>query len=222
MTKSCPPPPVKAGNVYDRLTVVSGPSGGVGRGRERWSCRCVCGNETLTQADNLRYRARNSCGCGRRDFCRKHFTTHGLTKNGRNDAPEFRIWCDMRRRCRPAKKFRADTANYHARGIRVCRRWSGPLGFRHFLEDIGNRPSGKHSIERLDNHKGYSPENCQWATRKTQNRNRRNNRILTLGGRSRCLSAWAEEVSLKPATLLRRLKLGWPVEKAIRTPVIVR
>lgn len=83
---------------------------------------------------------------------------------------------------------------------------------------MGERPDGL-TIERRDNTKGYSPDNCIWATRKTQSRNKCNNLLITFDGRTQCLAAWAEELSLSQSCLYYRIVTAkWPSEKAMTTP----
>lgn len=92
---------------------------------------------------------------------------HGLVPR-HNKPPEFNVWCKMRGRCSNPK----DPAykNYGGRGITVCERW---LAFDRFLADMGRRPSPAHTIERVNNDRGYSPDNCIWATRDVQAKNKR-------------------------------------------------
>jgi hypothetical protein len=135
--------------------------------------------------------------------------THGLTRKGRR-APEHYVWHGMIDRC--TRENHPAWCNYGGRGILVCERWRH---FRFFLEDMGRRPSPNHTLDRIDNSKGYGPGNCRWATRLEQHRNERRNVNLTFLGRTQCVAAWAEEVGLHRNTILRRIKRGWSIEDAI-------
>ena len=105
--------------------------------------------------------------------------------------------------------------NYGGRGIRVCTRWKE--SFEAFFADVGGIPGPGFTLERIDNAKDYEPGNVRWATRKEQNRNTRTNRMLTFGGKTQCVGAWAEETGLGGA-LGARLHRGWSVERALFTP----
>lgn len=99
----------------------------------------------------------------------------------------------------------------------VCDRWRN--SFEAFLADMGQRPSAKHTIDRINNNGNYEPGNCRWADIKTQNRNTRVNRVLEFRGESRCLTEWAEMFGLPDATIQYRLDvMGWDVDKALTTP----
>jgi len=106
---------------------------------------------------------------------------------------------------------------YGARGIRVCDRWLH--SFEKFFEDMGPRPSPRHTIERRDNDGDYTPENCYWATWSQQARNRRNNRVVTFNGDTKILSEWADAAGIPVNTLHNRLSRGWSVARALTTPV---
>ena len=91
---------------------------------------------------------------------------------------------------------------YSERGITVCERWKK---FENFLEDMGRRPSLRHSLDRIDNEQGYSPENCRWATAAEQGRNKRTSRRINYKGRILCLVDWAAVCGVRPSTLHERL-----------------
>jgi hypothetical protein len=120
----------------------------------------------------------------------------------------YLAWKAMHERCRDPKR-----KDYYGRGIMVCDRWKN---FDNFYYDMGLSPPGK-SLDRTNNDKGYSPENCRWATSLQQNQNRRNNRLIAHGGKILCLSEWAREVGVDAETLTFRLE-NWPLEKALSCP----
>lgn len=107
---------------------------------------------------------------------------------------------------------RPDYQFYGGRGISVCRRWSDSFGA--FLSDMGTRPSAT-SLDRIDNSKGYGPNNCRWTTKDQQMQNTRATRLLTLNGRTMGLSAWARDLGLNHSTISQRLRKGWSVERAL-------
>ena len=88
-------------------------------------------------------------------------------KHGKRWTSEYKTWSCLRDRCRNSKA--RDYKNYGGRGITVCERWDS---FENFLNDMGLRPEGM-SLDRIDNDKGYSKDNCRWADKTTQNRNQR-------------------------------------------------
>jgi hypothetical protein len=136
-------------------------------------------------------------------------------KHGLSCTAEYKAWQQMVRRC-TVPSHRA-WANYGGRGIAVCAQWlTSP---EQFLADMGKKPSAAHELDRRDNDKGYSPENCRWVLRVQNCRNRRSNRMLSFGGESRALAEWCERLSLPRDTVRKRLQAGWPVDMALSTPV---
>jgi len=110
----------------------------------------------------------------------------------------------------------SDRAYYAGRGITVCDRWRD--SFVAFYEDMGPKPSPAHSLDRIDNDKGYEPGNCRWATRTEQMRNTRANRWITFAGETLTLADWSERLGIHKETLTRRLET-WSVEEAMTRPV---
>lgn len=129
---------------------------------------------------------------------------------------EYRAWTDMHTRCRNPK-FK-DWLLYGGRGIRVCLRWNS---FSYFFDDMGPKPSPKHSLDRIDSDGNYEPLNCRWATAKEQARNWKNrNRRVLFNGENLLLSEWAARLGLSRESLRDRLEAGWSLERALTTPAI--
>lgn len=197
---------IEAGARFGRWTVVS--AVGSRGGKLCWSCRCDCGGAGVVRGTDLRASLSLSCGCRTREAVSAANTVHGET-----DSPAFRSWHAMRQRCAPDSRVRD---RYFDRGITVCDRWAL---FSAFLSDMG-RPGPGQSIDRIDNDRGYSPDNCRWATATTQARNRRGNLPITAFGETRVLSAWGcdSRCTVSPQTVSKRLRKGWTAEAAIAQP----
>ena len=158
-------------------------------GKSMWQCECVCGSVGKVHRANLVSKRSTSCGCSvDRSAMGQQMGHHGLYKH-----PLYRTWSRMHERC--TNPNHVHYHNYGGRNIQVCTRWSGPDGFPNFIADMGAKPL-KTTLERRENHLGYSPDNCYWATAKEQNRNRRNNKMLTFDGKIQCMSAWADELQV--------------------------
>lgn len=192
-----PAPKFTPGQKIDRLTIVS-EVGPIKRDRG-WLCRCECGVEKVMLGGNLRSGKLKSCGCWNEE--RK--VTHGMSQSH----PLYQTWVLMHARC--SSPSSDNYKNYGGRGITVCERWSD---FALFVADMGERPKGT-TLDRERNEEGYCPENCRWATKKTQNRNRRDNIRLTIDGKTQTLVEWAEEKGLSYKMVLGRYReYKWPVE----------
>ena len=139
-----------------------------------------------------------------------HFV-HGHA--GHIKSPTYKTWRSMKIRC--TNPQHPSYKHYGDRGIGYCKRWEV---FANFLEDMGVRPEGK-TLERLDNHKDYSPENCTWATKYQQSLNRDITVWIEHDGRKQCLSDWARETGIKLTTIKYRIDAGWSAERALTAPI---
>jgi hypothetical protein len=165
-----------------------------------WFCLCDCGATATVRASHLASGDTQSCGCFLREAVRLRGTTHGMTTS-----PEYRCWRGVLNRCRNRRG--KDFPTYGGRGITVADEW---LDFEAFYRDMGPRPSRAHSLDRIDNSKGYCPGNCRWATRIEQARNTRANVWVTFQGRRVTLAEAAELSGLPHHILHQRRRRGWP------------
>lgn len=136
---------------------------------------------------------------------------HGQSAGMRRRAtPEYRAWGAMIQRCTNEREpsFR----NYGARGIRVCDRWRS---FDNFIADMGARPSGSHSLDRIDVNGDYEPRNCRWATARQQKQNTRQARYVTAFGATMSITEWSRAHGVDRGTITSRLRLGWSAERAV-------
>ncbi len=136
-------------------------------------------------------------------------------KHGMSQTSVYDIWAGMIARCHRVNGGE-HYMRYGARGITVCDRWRE--SFENFYADMGDRPDGL-TLERTNNSLGYSPENCVWATRKVQQRNRRGVHVLTVDGVAKTLPDWSDETGICMSTLRDRVKKGWTHEAAVKTPI---
>lgn len=174
-----------------------------------FKCRCDCGVISIVQSQHLRTGKSKSCGCAK---------TGGPVQHGRSKTPEYQVWVQMKARC--FNKSKPNFHHYGGRGITVCAEWTE--SFERFLADMGDRPSSRHSLDRIDNNAGYSPENCRWALPSVQGNNRRCNRRLDYDGKSLTIAEWADcaPIRISQNTLFYRVfKKKWSVERALTTPV---
>lgn len=174
-----------------------------------WLCDCDCGEVTTVESAALRSGKIQSCGCLQLAAA----STHGMSYS-----PEYRCWSGMRVRCEniQAKGYAA----YGGRGIEVCARWKD--AFENFLEDMGPKPTKSHTIDRIDNDKGYSPDNCKWATKSEQANNRRSNINITAFGKTHTVAEWAELSGIHRMTIYQRLDAGWDWAIAVSKPTRVK
>lgn len=147
-------------------------------------------------------------------------TKHGLSLTAKQDyshrRPIYLAWVNMRQRCNNPN--RPDYRYYGGRGINVCKRWDE---FINFYNDMGLPKAGE-SLDRIDNNKDYSPDNCKWSTRKEQSNNRNYNRQITHKGITQSVGKWASEAPIEISTrnLYKRIiTRKWDIERALTQPL---
>lgn len=167
-----------------------------------YDCLCSCGRSAKVRKSHMRSGASSQCkSCA--------VTTHGQS---RTDV--FHIWQTMIARCHSPRA--TQYPRYGARGIRVCDRWRA--SFEAFAAAIGERPSPAHTLDRIDNARGYEPGNVRWATAVEQSTNRSSTRLIALDGETLSVAAWARRLGINNQTIHERLARGWEPRRALLTP----
>ena len=191
------------GQKFGRLTVIER-SGNSNCRKTMWLCKCDCGNELTVVGENITNGRTKSCGCLRKE--RAH---------GKSDTRLHRIWTGMKTRCYNPNHHEAH--NYSGRGIAVCDEWKNSFT-AFYAWAVKNGYADNLTLDRIDNDKGYSPDNCRWVTLREQNSNRRNNHLITHNGKTQTISQWAAELGIKRVTLQARIqRYHWDIEKALTT-----
>lgn len=201
---------ILTGMKFHRLTVLG--FGGSQRKNNRteffWITRCDCGNNTRIRSAALTQGNTKSCGCWKREQSKSRFTTHGMT-----GTPEYRAFHEAKRRCNPNSK-RKDAHRYVKRGIEF--RLTDP---RQIVDEIGFRPSNRHSIDRIDNSGHYEPGNIKWSTQSEQCNNQERTTMIECRGKIKAIGDWAKISKINPSTIRDRInKFGWDAESAIFKP----
>jgi hypothetical protein len=132
-----------------------------------------------------------------------------LTKHGMWKTREYKVWSSMKERCQRANHKAYN--HYGGRGITVCERWQT---FENFYADMGPRPDGM-TLERINNDKGYSPENCKWATWIEQRGNTRSTNFIEHNGETKTARQWCAGSQVAPKVFVRRLSQGWTFDEAL-------
>lgn len=170
-----------------------------------WLYKCSCGVEKVIRKDNVDSGSVVSCGCYSKNLDRPWNKKHNMT-----GSQEYRTWASMKTRC--LNKNEKCYKDYGGRGITVCKRW---LKFENFYADMGIRPEGM-TLDRIDNNKGYSKENCRWATVEDQAYNKRTTIYITVNGARVSFGDLSKLFSIEKHRLwLRLFRYKWPLRKAL-------
>lgn len=136
---------------------------------------------------------------------------HGHSGTRKHSA--YSSWLAMKKRCYSKSHVAYD--RYGGKGIVVCTRWLGEPGFRNFLEDMGERPSQFHTLDRINNDGNYEPGNCRWSTKSEQAYNRKPKILLSAFGESLTIQKWSERFGVTPNAIHYRIRKGWDIERAV-------
>lgn len=163
-----------------------------------WECVCDCGNKYIGYATRIKNGNRKQCKkCGYKDVAIKN-STHCMRYSS-----EYSSWRSMKERC--LNKSSKDYENYGAKGITIYEKWIN--SFEDFFSYIGKKQYGQ-SIDRIDNTKGYYPENVRWANQSTQQRNKNNSLWLEWNGKKTHISDIAKELNISSSAAHLRYKRG--------------
>lgn len=176
----------------------------------KWICECDCGNKKTVSMYSLLNGVTKSCGCLSIQKVKERAI------HGKSGTSEHNIWKTIKQRC--YNKNLPSYQRYGKRGIKMSLRWKN--SFSNFVADMGNRPSLNHSIERIDNNKGYCKSNCRWATMKEQCANRRNSVFITINGETKRISEWCHLAGITISAAYGRMNRGWSYERIFSTPLI--
>lgn len=195
------------GRKFGKLTVVAR-SENTKSGKSQWICDCDCGNRKNKPVSSydLTSGKVQSCGCMYLESNKDRAKTHGKT-----GTRLYRIWSAMRQRCNDPKHETFE--RYGGKGITVCKDWEDFQAFHDWA--ISNGYAENLTIDRKDNSKGYSPENCRWSTMKQQQNNRSNNIRLTINGTEKTITEWSEVSGIPRATLTWRVKNHWAEDELL-------
>lgn len=200
---------IKVGEKYGRLITIEKIKSAKGV-KSRWLCVCDCGRSKSVIGSDLLGGKVKSCGC-----LLKEAKGRPTNENAKNRHPLYATWNNMMSRCYNHNS--TSYKRYGALGITVCDRWHT---FELFVEDIGERPSKLHSVDRIKNNLGYFKENCRWATDKEQARNRISNKLLMVDGVVKPLCEWSELSGISADVINKRFdKHGWSAYDSVFSPI---
>lgn len=174
-----------------------------------WLCLCDCGNEHISTSNRLTSGKTVCC-----EFCKRKKIAEKNVRHGLFGTHIHRAYTNMKTRCYNPNYYLFK--NYGGKGITICDEWLGRNGLENFYKwSLQNGYRKDLSIDRIDNAKGYSPDNCRWVSMKQQQNNRTNNRMITANGETHTMSEWADISGILYTTIQRRLACGWSEQDAV-------
>ena len=180
-------------------------------GSRLWLCQCDCGKTKEYSVSRLKKGDVVSCGCKQAEWSPPPPTTHGLSKTRL-----YRIWVSMKQRC--TNRNEPHYSRYGGRGITLCKEWYKFMPFHDWAMANGydeSAPSRECTIDRIDNDKGYSPDNCRWVTSKQNTNNRAVTIKQTIHGKIYTLGEISEKFGINLSTVSYRYKAGYRNEQLI-------
>lgn len=205
---------ISVGNVYNKLKIIN-----LFKVNYKLyaTCECECGKIV----DKICVRSlltgnTKSCGCYNKELTIQRNLKHGQKTRNKKADRLYSIWADMRRRC--SNVNRKDAQNYALKNIKVCEEWNNYELFMNWA--LQNGYNDELTLERIDNSKGYNPDNCKWIPKSEQSKNRTSNHYITYNGKTQTLTDWSKEIGIPRTTLDSRLKRHWSIEDALTKPLI--
>jgi len=204
------------GTTFARLTVI-GPTIHVKK-KLCAPCICECGQRRTIPVYSLKSGNTKSCGCYNREAVKFRRIKHGHTSGvrggrGVRPSPEYMSWQNARNRCFNKKSDHYQ--QYGARGITMCEEWA--TNFEAFFSYMGPRPVGM-SLDRIDNNGNYEPGNCRWATTEQQRNNTQQCVFYDWNGQRLTLAQISRAVGIPRLVIYKRIKRGWPFDRAVSEP----
>lgn len=195
--------------VFGKLTVLKRGENRVepsGKTKVYWLCECECGVEKEYEGSSLREGTSKSCGCVKRKLAKNINLSHNMSKS-----KEYKAWAKMKERC-----YNPNTERYliyGGRGITVCDEWKN--SFEKFYEDMGDKPSPQHSIDRINVDGNYEKDNCRWATEKEQALNKRNTLYVEYKNENKPLSELCKNYDLNYKSVWKQHEKGFTFEEIL-------
>lgn len=203
-----------SGKTYNRWSVIG--FSRTFKNHSYWVCRCDCGIIRVVERYQITSGRSKSCGCLRNELYGTHNKKHNLSYNA-----AYFCWHGMISRCYNEQD--PSFERYGGRGITVCDRWhfgkTGRYALECFIEDMGERPSPEHTLDRIDNKGNYEPKNVRWATKEQQANNRSCVNLIAYDGKEMSIAQWAKFLNINSHLIRDRMRRGWDFSSAINIPI---